>query len=63
MRAGRCVFLDRYGRCTIHPVSPAGCSLFDMHMSKQVAQPRSLVLVQSQNERAYQALRSTLDER
>lgn len=63
MRAGRCVFLDRYGRCSIHAVSPAGCALFDIHMSKQEAQPRSLALVQDQAKPAYQALRSTLDER
>ena len=28
---GRCVFLDRDGRCAIHPVAPIGCSHCDTH--------------------------------
>src|SRR5687768_9099181 len=29
--SGACVFY-RGGRCSIHPVSPAGCAICDMHM-------------------------------
>lgn len=31
---GRCVFLGDDERCTIHPVSPFGCSRLDTHMSR-----------------------------
>jgi Fe-S-cluster containining protein len=39
---GRCVFLGPDDRCKIHPVAPAGCALFDVHMTHAAANPRSL---------------------
>jgi Fe-S-cluster containining protein len=59
MRAGRCVFLDGEDRCTIHAVAPAGCALFDTHMSAEAGQPRSLWLMRSQQDASYQSLRRT----
>lgn len=38
---GSCVFLDANDRCTIHPVSPYGCSFFDAHQSDGEANHRS----------------------
>jgi Fe-S-cluster containining protein len=60
LRHGRCVFLDREGYCSIHPVAPAGCALFDTHMEASIAQPRSLWLARTQADEAYQSLRRTL---
>lgn len=60
MRKGRCVFLGKDDRCTIHSVAPFGCSHFDTHMSKQTAHPRSLWLVRSQQTEEYQNLRASL---
>ena len=38
---GSCVFLDERDRCTIHSVSPFGCSFFDAHQSDAEANARS----------------------
>lgn len=38
---GSCVFLDANDRCTIHPVSPYGCSFFDAHQPDGEANRRS----------------------
>lgn len=57
---GRCVFLDAEDRCTIHAVAPFGCRMFDTHMDAAEAHPRSLWLVRSQADPAYQSLRRTL---
>ena len=38
---GSCVFLDERDRCTIHAVSPFGCSFFDAHQSDAEADARS----------------------
>lgn len=38
---GTCVFLDERDRCTIHAVSPFGCSFFDAHQSDAEANARS----------------------
>lgn len=57
---GRCVFLDGQDRCTIHAVAPFGCAFFDTHMPAAEAHPRSLWLVRSQQDPAYQSLRRTL---
>src|SRR5262245_18556120 len=62
LRRGRCVFLSADDRCTIHPVAPSGCALFDTHMSAATAQPRSQWLAKSQSDPAYQSLRRTLPE-
>lgn len=60
MRDGKCVFLDAADRCTIHPVAPAGCAIFDTHMSAEAAQPISIWLATAQTEPGYQSLRRTL---
>ena len=39
---GRCVFLTRFNLCAIHEVAPVGCAVFDVHMSKEEADRRSL---------------------
>jgi Fe-S-cluster containining protein len=57
---GKCVFLDESDRCTIHAVAPAGCALFDTHMSGAESMPISLWLARSQSDAAYQSLRKTL---
>ena len=57
---GRCVFLSAENRCTIHPVAPFGCRMFDTHMQAREAQPRSQWLGKSQRDPAYQSLRRTL---
>jgi len=57
---GRCVFLDKDNRCTIHKVAPFGCAYFDAHMSDDVADPRSYYAVKRQSESEYQALRDKL---
>jgi Fe-S-cluster containining protein len=62
LKHGRCVFLDAEERCTIHAVAPAGCALFDTHMSGAEGQPRSLWLMRSQQDAGYQSLRRTLVE-
>lgn len=61
-RHGRCVFLTEAGACSIHPVAPAGCALFDTHMDAAEAQPRSQWLARSQADPDYQSLRRTLPE-
>jgi Fe-S-cluster containining protein len=38
---GRCVFLQSDERCRIHAVAPYGCTHFDWHMDREVADPRS----------------------
>ena len=40
---GHCKFLVD-GKCTIHPVSPYGCSHFDSHQGKREADRRSLAV-------------------
>lgn len=60
LRHGRCVFLTAAGECSIHPVAPAGCALFDTHMDAEIAQPRSQWLAKSQSTDAYQSVRRTL---
>jgi Fe-S-cluster containining protein len=59
---GRCVFLDEAERCTIHAVAPAGCALFDTHMSAMDGQQRGAWLAHAQQDPAYQSLRRTLVE-
>ena len=60
LKAGRCVFLSADDRCTIHAVAPAGCALFDTHMSAKDAQPIGLWMARAQADAAYQSLRRTL---
>jgi Fe-S-cluster containining protein len=60
MRRGRCVFLDKDERCTIHGVAPFGCAYFDTHQSAEQAMPRSIWLVHSQENPEYQQLRNLL---
>ena len=61
LKHGRCVFLDpESNACTIHAVAPAGCALFDTHMSAEHAQPIGSWLARSQQDAAYQSLRRTL---
>ncbi len=58
--AAGCVFL-RNQRCTIHPVSPFGCSHFDVHMSPAEGEQRSVwahALIAS--DEAYAHVRATL---
>lgn len=57
---GRCVFLGPDDRCAIHPVAPAGCAIFDMHMEREPANKRSMWMVFQMMGDAYQALRSRL---
>lgn len=38
---GSCIFLQPDGLCSVHPVSPFGCSHFDSHMGFQESQVRS----------------------
>lgn len=57
----RCIFLDNQDRCSIHAVAPAGCSIFDVHMTAEEARPRSTWLAREQMREDYQRLRSTLD--
>lgn len=45
---GRCVFLTEDDKCSIHEVSPFGCSHHDVHMSAEEAQPISYHAVQQQ---------------
>lgn len=57
---GSCVFLEE-GRCSIHPVSPFGCSHYDTHMAKEAADERtraSMAAILSSP--GYQALRAML---
>jgi Fe-S-cluster containining protein len=56
----RCVFLDEHDRCSIHPVAPAGCSLFDTHQNAAEGLRRGSWLAGEQQDPEYQALRSTL---
>jgi len=59
-RRSKCVFLNDKEKCTIHEVAPAGCAYFDTHMGVREAQERSQWLVHSQQDTAYQKLRSML---
>lgn len=59
---GRCTFLTNEGLCAIHPVAPAGCALFDTHMSAAEAQPRSQWLAKAQSDPEYQSVRRCLPE-
>ena len=53
---GRCVFLDSDNRCRIHAVAPYGCSHFDWHMPREVADPRSAACLRAiMADPAYQA--------
>lgn len=58
--AGRCVFLDKNDRCSIHEVAPAGCAYFDTHMRDPDATTRSNWLAKAQTDPEYQKLRDTL---
>jgi Fe-S-cluster containining protein len=58
---GRCVFLGPDDRCTIHAVAPFGCSHFDVHMTADEANPRSLWAVRQQMTKEYQQLRDRLE--
>lgn len=58
---GRCVFLDINDRRQIHAVAPFGCSMFDMHMTPDVAYPRAIwYLRQIEDSPEYARLRSRL---
>ena len=39
---GKCIFLTEAGLCSIHEISPFGCSHFDTHMSAHEANKRSV---------------------
>ena len=41
---GACTFLTPDGKCSIHPVAPAGCAYFDAHMPTKQAESRSIAL-------------------
>jgi Fe-S-cluster containining protein len=58
--AGKCVFLGPDDRCEIHAVAPAGCRLFDTHMSDEEGQKRSNWVARSQQDGRYQTLRDNL---
>lgn len=61
MKDGRCVFLDKDNRCSIHAVAPFGCAYFDTHMTKEEADPRSRWLaVETNNDRDYKRIRARL---
>ncbi len=61
MQKGRCVFLDKNDRCSIHAVAPAGCRLFDTHMSLQEGQKRGLWTIrQVKGNPEYASLREKL---
>jgi len=40
--SGACKFLSAEGRCTLHAISPFGCSFFDCQQSKAEADARSV---------------------
>lgn len=39
---GKCIFLTKDNRCSIHAVSPFGCAFFDDHMSQLEGTARSM---------------------
>ncbi len=45
---GRCVFLDADDRCSIHPVSPFGCSHCDTHLPREEGDRRMHFCVTAQ---------------
>lgn len=57
---GRCIFLDEKDRCSIHPVSPFGCSYFDVHMDKDEATRRVKWAISQHCKPEYQKLREEL---
>jgi Fe-S-cluster containining protein len=64
MARGRCVFLDDNDRCTIHPVSPAGCKFFDLHMSEAEGSRRSNYFIRQFGwDQEYQQFRDTLERK
>jgi Fe-S-cluster containining protein len=60
MENGRCVFLDENDRCKIHPVSPAGCALFDTHMGMVDGQKRAVWLAMQMDTEDYQLARAAM---
>lgn len=64
MENGRCVFLTEDDRCSIHAVSPFGCSYFSSHDDRAEADIRSLwglsLIAQTP---AYEEARQTLIKR
>lgn len=60
-KGGRCVFLTPDNKCSIHPVSPFGCSHFSAHMNDAVAYPRTVYMTRLQQDPEYQAQRDKLD--
>ena len=61
---GRCIFLSEDDRCSIHSVSPFGCSHFDSHMNAIEGNSRSMWgLRQIMGTPAYEAARETLTKR
>ena len=62
LAGGRCVFLGKDDRCSIHSVAPFGCAYADMHMPEREWQRRAQVFyVEIERDTEYQKLRSTLD--
>ena len=53
---GRCTFLDRDGRCAIHPVAPIGCSHCDTHTPRAAGgnDVMHAALVEIMGDEAYQ---------
>jgi len=62
-RHGRCVFLEDYARCAIHPVAPFGCAYFDVHLDEAEGQRRSLWGHRLMLDPAFQALIDQLQTR
>jgi Fe-S-cluster containining protein len=61
---GRCIFLTDDDRCSIHSVSPFGCSHFSAHMEPMEGDIRSMWgLRQIMGTPAYEAARQVLAKR
>jgi Fe-S-cluster containining protein len=62
LEGGRCVFLDDTDRCRVHAVAPAGCALFDVHMSRATSDPIMWAHLRAiMGAPEYAALRATLE--
>jgi Fe-S-cluster containining protein len=60
--AGRCVFLDEDNRCSIHPVAPFGCAMYDDHMNYKECDRRSKWMVREvMRSLTYPILRDSLE--
>ena len=58
---GRCIFLDTDNRCSIHPVSPYGCAVFDQHLDDDECNKRSTWMVHAiEKSITYRLLRDSL---